>query len=164
MQQRLGRDTSDVQAHPAECWISLDQCDLQAQVSGAKRGRVATWPGSQHGEIKLRLGTTTNCVRRGLSCRGFRFRRALRRRRWNFPRRVRSRQTQDHIAFRHLLTHRDQNVSDLSGDWRGHVHRSLVALQRDQRILGAYALARLHVDFDDLDIGKVADVRHLDLH
>src|SRR6185503_6523100 len=47
----------------------------------------------------------------------------------------------------------------------GHVHRRLVSLERDERVLGGDSVARLDVDLDDVDRGEVPELRdpHLDL-
>ena len=44
-----------------------------------------------------------------------------------------------------------------------HVHGGLVALQRDQRIVGLDRVARLDVDLDHRDVLEVPDVGNLDL-
>ena len=44
---------------------------------------------------------------------------------------------------------------------RGHVHRRLVGLERDQRVLGADLVAGRDEDLDHRDVGEVADVGDL---
>jgi len=61
------------------------------------------------------------------------------------------------VALRELLKLYG-DVADPPGRRRRHVHRGLVALQSDQRIFGRDAVARLHVDFDDLDVFEFADI------
>ena len=48
MQQRLGRNAADVQAHAAEAGVFFDQHHLLAQVGRTERGGVAAGAGAQH--------------------------------------------------------------------------------------------------------------------
>ena len=52
---------------------------------------------------------------------------------------------------------------DDPADGRGHVHRRLVGLERDQRVLGGDRVADRDEDLDHGHVGEVADVRDLDL-
>ena len=45
----------------------------------------------------------------------------------------------------------------------GHLHRRLVRLQRDQRVVDGNGIAGRDVDLDHRYVGEVADVRNLDL-
>ncbi len=46
---------------------------------------------------------------------------------------------------------------------RGHVHRRLVGLERDERVFGLHRIARFHLHLDDGHVLEVADVGDLDL-
>ena len=48
VQQRLRRDAADVEADAAEHRVALDHHDVEAEVGGAERRRVAAGPGAQH--------------------------------------------------------------------------------------------------------------------
>ena len=61
-------------------------------------------------------------------------------------------------------------IADLHGkllddpiDGSGHVHRRLVGLERDQRVLGGHGVADRDQDLDDRDVVEVPDVGDLDL-
>jgi hypothetical protein len=51
VQQRLGGDAADVQAHAAQGGIALDDDGLQAEVGGAEGGRIATRAGAEHQHV-----------------------------------------------------------------------------------------------------------------
>ena len=53
-------------------------------------------------------------------------------------------------------------LADHAGERRGHVHRRLVGLEREQRVVERDRVARRDVDLDDRDVLEVADVRDLD--
>ena len=57
VQHRLRRDAADVQADAAEALVALDQRDLEAEVGGAERRRVAADAGADdHDALALGLG------------------------------------------------------------------------------------------------------------
>jgi hypothetical protein len=62
-----------------------------------------------------------------------------------------------------LSPHRDRELLDLALGRRRDVHRRLVGLERDQRVLDRHLVARRHEDLDDRHVREVADVRHADL-
>ena len=64
VQQRLGRDAADVQAHAAELLAPVDQRDGQAEVGGAERRRVAARTGAEHGDLDLDVGVVGDAGRR----------------------------------------------------------------------------------------------------
>ena len=51
VQQRLGGDAADVQAHAAERLVALDQHRLQPEVGGAEGRRVAAGTGADHDHL-----------------------------------------------------------------------------------------------------------------
>jgi len=57
---------------------------------------------------------------------------------------------------------RDFEILDDSRRGRRHVHRRLVRLERDQRILGRDRIAGLHQNFDDRHVLEIADVGDFD--
>jgi hypothetical protein len=42
------------------------------------------------------------------------------------------------------------------------VHRRLIRLERDERVLRFHRIAGLHEDLDDRDVGEIADIGNLD--
>ncbi len=56
VQQRLGRNAADVQAHAAERRVALDQHDLHAEVGGAEGGAVAAGAGAEHQHVAVDVG------------------------------------------------------------------------------------------------------------
>jgi hypothetical protein len=77
---------------------------------------------------------------------------------------LRALQPQHEVAGRDPVSDPEENLADGSRGGRGDVHRGLVRLQGDQRILGGHGIAGSHVHFDDRDTGEVADVRDADVH
>ena len=97
MQQRLGRDAADVQAHAAQRRPALDQRDRKAQVRGAKRRRVTARAGAEHDEVEI-VGMSRRCGRgRPRRCGPAR---ALRRRRGSRRLVARHRLDRDRIEIR----------------------------------------------------------------
>ena len=70
---------------------------------------------------------------------------------------------EDHAALRHAVADPDLELLDDALDRRGHVHRRLVGLERDERILERDRVAGRHVHLDDGDVLEVPDVGNLDL-
>ncbi len=70
---------------------------------------------------------------------------------------------QDGRALADLVAHLDQDLGHRAGGRGGDVHRGLVGLEGDQRVLGVDLVARGHVHLDDRDTAEVADVGNLDL-
>ncbi len=56
VQQRLRRNTADVQAHAAERRVAFDEHRLHAEVGGAERGRVTAGAGAEHEHVALDIG------------------------------------------------------------------------------------------------------------
>jgi hypothetical protein len=77
---------------------------------------------------------------------------------------LRAAQHQDRRALADPVAHLDQQLLHRALARRGHVHRRLVALERDQRIVGVDRRALGHVDLDDRHVLEVPDVRDPDLH
>jgi hypothetical protein len=63
VQQRLGGDAPDVQAHAPEALVALDEDDLEAEVRGAERGGVAARPGADDDHV----GVHSRALRRSPS-------------------------------------------------------------------------------------------------
>ena len=132
VQQRLGRDAADIEADPAQRRPALDQHHLAAEVGGAEGGGVAAGAGAQHQHlgVEVALAGAGGLGRRGGGGR------------WPARRRPRAGLAAPVCSVRievpsptrsPTLTLRPATVP-AAGD--GHVHRRLVALQRQQRVLG----------------------------
>ncbi len=193
VQQRLRRDAADVQADPAERLVALDEDRLQAEVRGAERGRVTAGSRAEdhHLAFDVRLAgelagdrrggrlraALRGCRSRRRGLRGLRSRsggrvgRRLRRvrglrlgSRRLIARRARVRlRGRDDGSFVDLVAELDLQLDDLPAGRRRDLHRRLVALDRDQRLIGRDDVARLDQHLDDLDVLEVADVRNLEL-
>ena len=72
-------------------------------------------------------------------------------------------QLQDQTALRDAVADLDVDSRDRAGGGRGDVHRRLVALQRDQRVLRLDALADGGVHLDDRHVLEVPDVGDADV-
>ena len=168
VQQRLGRDAADVQAHAAERGVALDQHRLHAEVGAAERGRIAAGAGAEHQHLALDVGlagvaaapgSARGCARRGAAawqCAAP----------WPAQRRGRARRLdhQDHRAFADLVVDLDLELLDHAGMRRRDLHRGLVGLDHDQPGVDRDRLAGLDHHLDDRDVLEVADVRDLDFH
>ncbi len=177
MQERLGRDAADVEAHAAKRCARVDQNDILPEIGGAEGGGVAARAGPQNQDIGLEIGLPAGIgggLRRG-SCRRGGLRGRLldldaaalgagrrgpfwRLRRSGLLRLSRARIGREQVALAHLVADLDANFADHAILGRRHLHRRLVAFERhDGRVL-ADALSRRDKDFDDRDVLEVADV------
>ncbi len=68
MQKRLRRDAANIQADTAQDRVAFDENDLQAQVGGAKCGRVTAGSGANDDELRF-VVRVSFCLRR---CPGLR--------------------------------------------------------------------------------------------
>ena len=151
MQQRLRRNAADVQANAAERRPALDERDLETQIRGAKRGRVAAGAGADHGEALA--GGRRGCSLGACGCGRARRRRGARRAAAVARRAARAAagaalgaalgcrlvgrvEHQHEIAGRNLVAVLDRDRQHGAGARRRHVHRRLVGLERDERIFG----------------------------
>ena len=188
VEQRLGRNAADVQAHAAEIRGRFDQHDLAAQVGGAEGRGVAARSGAQDQDFGVdipRDGCRRRCRRRDRRRRPGRspllhpLRSNVRdsstpRRRWRRMRMARPLgsvvgmrlvlgiEHDDHIPFRHLVAQRHGNFEHHAAMGRRHLHGRLVALERDQSGVDIDVLARRDEHLDDIDGIEVADVRYDD--
>jgi hypothetical protein len=164
VQQCLGRNAPDVEANTPEIGPALDQDDIHAQVGGTKRGRVTTGSGTDDDDLR-----TVGGVTRGLCCgldfpgrhaTGI-FGRSCRRvagldcRRIGVGRFDRD----ERVALRDTIAHADVDRDDRAGLFRGHIHRGLVGLERNQGIFDGDDVTRGRDDLDDFDVLEVAQVR-----
>ena len=69
----------------------------------------------------------------------------------------------DQGAHRHFVADLGDELDDLPGRRRRHVHRRLVGFERHQRLFGLDRVACLHQDFDDRHVLEVADIRDRDV-
>ena len=142
--------------------MALDQHGLEPEVGGAERGGVAAGAGAEHDHVGLDVG-----VGRGLGLGAARA--AAASAAGALPSSEALPSASAPSSMQDQAPHRDrvpdlhlQLLDDARGR-RGHVHRRLVGLERDQRVLGRDLVARGDEDLDDRDVGEVADVRDLDL-
>jgi hypothetical protein len=66
VQQRLGRDAADVEAHAAQALLALDERDLEAEIGGAEGRAVAAGAGADHDQLRadgFGHGVLRACVR-----------------------------------------------------------------------------------------------------
>ena len=173
MQQRLGGNAADVQAHAPERRPALDQRDLQSQVRRAERGGVTPGARAEHQQLRgaaealLRTGAAPG-IRRG---HAHRVAGGLGRRRGGggSGRRGGGGRTlcldpRDERALGNLVAALEQHLGHRAGAGGRHVHRGLVGLERDQRRLQLDHVAGLHQHVDHGHVREVADVRHDEVH
>jgi hypothetical protein len=72
-------------------------------------------------------------------------------------------QTQDGRALAHPVADLDQEFAHRAVLRCRDVHGGLVALKRDQRVIGLDRISDGHMHLDDRDILEVTDIRNLDL-
>ena len=168
VQQRLRRNAADVEAHPAERRVALDEHRLHAEVGRAERRAVAAGAGTQHQHLALDVGLAG--VGAGRRCR---HRCGRWSRRWRAAAAfgggagasAATAASSTRIRLPSLTLSptftRTSFTVPAAGD--GHVHRRLVRLERDERILRLDRVARLYEDLDDRNVGEAADVGNLHL-
>ena len=117
---------------------------------GGRRVRLGRRLGLRRGVDRARR----RCLRRGGGAG--RRRRGLR----AVPGRL---ERQQQRALRHLVAHRDLQLLHDAAERRRHVHRRLVGLERDQRVLRRDRVAGRHQHLDHRYVGEVADVRDFHL-
>src|SRR5690606_26856570 len=61
VQQRLGRDAADVEAHAAQVRVTLDQHRIEAKVGGAEGGGVAAGARAEHHEAAFDVRLAAAC-------------------------------------------------------------------------------------------------------
>ena len=71
-------------------------------------------------------------------------------------------EAQHERTFGHLVSDLDLELLHHARGRRRYLHRRLVRLERDQRLLLRHRVARLHQHLDHLDVLEVADVRDFD--
>jgi len=69
----------------------------------------------------------------------------------------------ENARLKKMVADRDLELADRPGRRRRDVHRRLVGLERDERVLLGHRVAGAHHHLDDGDVGEVADVGDLDL-
>jgi len=154
MQQRLRGDATDVEADAAEFLVAFDQHDLLAEIGSPKSRRVATWAATDHDDLSMSIRgrETSRCseggrfrhgffrdwclLRGGVGdrldrvgvCRGDRFGGG-----WLL--RVIRLESEDQRALGDVTAQFDAEFSNDSRLRTGDLHRSLVALDGNQRIV-----------------------------
>ena len=64
VQQRLGGNATDVQAHPAQRRVTLDECHLETEIRRAESGGVAPRPRTEHEQLRAARGIRRPLPRR----------------------------------------------------------------------------------------------------
>ena len=155
VQQRLRRNAADVQADAAERRVALDQHHLLAEVGRAERRGVATRPRAEHHDLGVDVAAGRRRPRsRSAAGAGF-----------AQPGRL-ALERQDHRALRHPVAFLDRDRGDLARGRRRDLHRRLVRLELDQRIVLRHRVPRLHEHRDHRHVLEIPDVGdlHLDRH
>ena len=170
VQQGFGRDAADVQADTTEGLVALDQGDFQAEVGGAEgggvtgracaddehvhrafRGRAAGDGGGGSGRLcgRCRLGSCRRsgfcgcggggCCRCGAGTTG-------------------AVEGADGVSGGDFVADFDGQGGDNAVCRCGDVHRGFVGFEGDERVFFFDAVARLDQDFDDVNVGEVAQI------
>jgi len=66
----------------------------------------------------------------------------------------------DDGALRDFIAGFDTDFLDDAGGIARHFHGCLIGLERQQRLFFFDRIARFDIDFDDIDVLEVADIRH----
>ena len=170
VQQRLRRDAADVEADPAQGVAAVDDHDLEPEVGRAERRGVAAGAGAEHEQADVAVLAAVRGGRRGVGGdvrgrgRGRRGGGLLRRRRGGglVDPGVGGVEDEDRGPPRDAVPDADPHLAHRARDLGGHVHRRLVGLQRQQRLVEGDLAADRDVDLDDGDVGEVPDVGDLD--
>ena len=145
---------------PPSALVALDQRRLQPEVGGAEGGGVAARARAEDHH----LGVDARAVGRGAGGAS-----AVRARSATASGVAESAgsaavglERQQHAALRDPVADLDPQLGDRPRLRRGHVHRRLVGLERDQRILDRDLVSGGDVDLDHRDVGEVPDVGDAD--
>ena len=176
VQQRLRRDAADVQTDAAEPFVALDEDRLQPQVGRPERCGVAARTGSEHEHLRVAVGLAGSSgwggglaglgppVRRpGIRCifgGGGRRLAAVRR---GVAVLAESLEQQKRAALRHAVADPDAELRHGPGERSRDVHRGLVGLQRDERVLRLDLVAGRDVDLDHGNVVEIPDIGDADL-
>lgn len=175
----LDRNATDVQAHPAQGWVALDDDGLQTQIGGTKRGRIAAGAACP-ARGRRSSGRPPGIARaqRGRKPAG-----RARRHDWRGRTRLRLRElaggtcgagaaalagtpaptassattTLPLDTLSPTLTRNSRTTPAADGNF----HRGLVEFNRDQRLLHRDHVPDLDQHLDHVDLGKITDVGHL---
>ena len=69
---------------------------------------------------------------------------------------------ENRVALVHLVANLEAQLANGSGERRGNLHRGLVGLQREQRLLGGDRIPNGNVEFDHFDVGGAAQIGYGD--
>ena len=168
MQQRLRRNATDIQAYAPEVRVFLDEDDIETEVGCTERRRIAPGARSDYDQLRSVRGVVLRSrTRRRLDLfRGH----ALRADRPVFTGLLCFDRLAcfgcldrgDDVTCRDGVTDRNIDRDNLAGMRRRHIHRCLVRLQRDEAVFHGNLVTGSHEHLDDLDIGEIAEVRHLE--
>ncbi len=164
MQQRLGRDTPDVQAHAAQHRPAFDQRHFEAEIGGPECRGIPTHAGAEHDQVH-RPRRWRGGRRRRSGCGGRRGRRGRPRRHGcgrsrGCCRRFAQQHGGDQRPCRHFVAFLQFDRIDDAVHRRRHVHRGLLGLERYERIVDANLAAFLDEDVDDVDTLGVTEIRN----
>ena len=170
VQQGLGRDTTDVQANPAQRRIALHQHRIQTQVGSPEGRRVTARTGTEDHHVALDVGSTSEtCSNR---CRYWGSRRCC-----GWSRRCScwggagSRRCssvslcfdqQLHRTFSVLVTDFEFQFLDHASGAGRDFHAGLVGLDGDQRLIDLDAIADLDQQFNHFYFFEVPDIGNFD--
>ena len=146
---------------PPSCSPRSIRATREAEVGRAERRGVAARAAAEHGDLDLDVGVGERLrrprrLRLGLLA-------GARSPAWT-PRRLRALERQQHRALGDLVADRDRDVGDLARRGRRDLHRRLVGLEHDQRILDRDLVTDGDEHLDHGDRVEIPDVRDLDLH
>ena len=161
VQQRLGRNASDVEADSAKGRPAFDQNDIKTKIRRAKRGRVAARSGTENRNLaaQVRVAPLRHSVLlilrlrrrcgpgRRLGCRG-----------GPILLLVADAYLQNYIPRRQFITDPDLHFFHHSDKRGRHVHRGLVGLEGEQRLIDGNLIALPDQHFYDIYITEVTEV------
>ena len=162
------------QTPPSVCPRST-RITLLAQVSRPERGRVSARPGTQDEHLRRHAagrrrgsGSGRRTASRPGSRRGPGLRRGARGARSQRRRRLRHKrgsgtQVGNQMTRGDTVANRHPDGRDGSGHRRRNVHRCLIGLECDERILGGYLGPGTDMNLDHWHVSKVAEVGNRDL-
>ena len=164
VQQCLRRNTADVQANAAQHRVALDEDHVHTDVGRPERGRIAAGTRADDDQLSIVRRRAARRVLDGGNLAERHLLRVLDR----FDRHVggtfRRLQRRDETARRNLVADADVDRYDAPRDFRRHVHRRLVRLDRDQRVFDGNAVSGCYQHLDDFDVLELAQVGNEQLY
>ena len=162
VQQGFGRDTADVQANAAQSFVTFNDGNFQAFVSGGKCSRITTRAATQYDYIVFGIGRTAELSSLRSRSRCFRCFLCRSGRRFGFRGRCCTFGLNDNnqTAFGDFVAHFNFNFFDYACNFGRDVHSRFIGFQSNQCIVHSNGIAHIYFNRNNIYIFVTANVGH----